>query len=109
MCPNWCHNTLTVSTDPSGASELARFVEQAPPREQDIEQGWRALRGRDKPTLAQCIEQTRADQPLSFASFVPEPPQRVYDQMVEDSKTTVPSSVRRPKGKRPNTTQQEAG
>jgi hypothetical protein len=96
---------LTVSTEPSGASELARFVEQAPPREQDIEQEWRALRGKDKPTLAECIEQTRADQPLSFASFVPEPPQRVYDQMVEDSKTTC--RLCGGKGKRP-TTQQEA-
>lgn len=49
--PNWCHNTLTVSGE---ADELARFVEAARPRGEngeDAEQG----------------------QPLSFASFVPQP------------------------------------
>lgn len=52
--PNWCHCTLTVTGE---AEELARFIEAARPRGE---------KGED-------VTET---QPLSFASFVAEPPEK---------------------------------
>jgi hypothetical protein len=77
--PNWCHDTLTVTGE---EAVLARFVAQAAPSEEE-----------------------REVQPLSFASFAPEPDQAVYDQMMEESRTLC--RLCGGKGKRP-VTQEEA-
>lgn len=84
--PNWCHNTLTVSGE---ADELQRFLEAARPTEDVLRSeydtrwvvpAWVPPENHEqyladlgeKPPFNEFVKQAVEQQPLSFASLVPE-------------------------------------
>lgn len=100
--PNWCHNTLTVSGE---SDELMKFVEAAKPKEENYRQQYDEMwvpEGEEKPSWEKWWSLISDNQPLSFESLFPQPPEEELKKL----ETLVPCTMCGAHGELPESPEQ---
>jgi len=97
--PNWCHNTLTVQGE---SDELARFIEAVKPQESWLREIFKEWAAKEKPAFEEYFAEYVANNPLSFASLIPQP----SDEELRELETYQPCTMCGARGTLPESPEQ---